>query len=149
MRIEIDISGQVQQKNYDSALGFRRENGIIGSVFLRKETKRKINQKYKGQVIHLVEKIHCILVYYCIKDYLKGVKEIRICRDVDKRVATNLLPKLFKNNKDFSKVKIKFISGKNGKSNGHSPALKTLRHQKYANKIITYKGVEDVLFKFK
>lgn len=149
MKIEIDISGQIQQTNYDSALGFRRTNGLVRSVFLRKEIKRKVNRKYKGQVINLVEKLHCILIYYCIKDYIENVKELKVCRDVDKRAVSNLLPKLFKNNKYFSKIKLSFISGKNGKSNGHNIALKSFRHQKYANKIITFQEVEDVLFKFK
>ena len=41
MQIEIDIGGQIQQKNYDSALGFRRENGIVKSVYLRSKDKKE------------------------------------------------------------------------------------------------------------
>ena len=37
MKIEIDISGQIQQKNYDSALGFCRDNGIEKAVYLKSE----------------------------------------------------------------------------------------------------------------
>ena len=45
MKIEIDISGQIQQLNYDSALGFRRENGIEKGVYLKSKTKKKIIKK--------------------------------------------------------------------------------------------------------
>lgn len=149
MIIQIDISGQIQQKNLNSALGFRRSDGLAKSILLKKGVKKKINQKYKGQVINLIEKIHCILIYYCIRDYLDNVSKIKICRDIDKRVATNLLKKIFRGNNNFKKIKLEFISGKNEKSNGHSVALKTYRHGRYASKIITLKMIEDVLFSFR
>ena len=41
-KIEIDISGQIQQLNYDSALGFKRDNGIEKSVYLRSKIKKGI-----------------------------------------------------------------------------------------------------------
>lgn len=149
MIIEIDISGQIQQKNYDSALGFRRSDGLTGSIFLRKSLKKNINRKYKGQIIGLIEKLHCILIYYCIKNHLENVTEISICRDVNTRLISSLLPKLFSDNEKFSKIKIKFIGGKNEKSKGHNPALKSFRHKKYADEVITLKMIEDMLFKFK
>ena len=57
MKIEIDIIGQIQQLNYDSALGFRRENGFEKSVFLRSKDKKEIIKKYKGLVTDLIENI--------------------------------------------------------------------------------------------
>ncbi len=146
-KIEIDISGQIQQKNLDSALGFRRNDGLRGSVFLKKELKKKINQKYKSQITNLVEKLHCILIYYCIKDHLEGIENIRICKDVNARKIGYLLPFLFKDNEHFSKAKLSFIQGE--KCNGHAPALKSFRHRKWADKIITMEMIENVLFKFK
>lgn len=149
MIIQIDISGQIQQKNYDSALGFKRSDGKSGSVFLRKQLKQKLTNKYKGQVINFVEKVHCIMIYYAIKNQLDGVKEIKICKDVNKRNLAYLLPKLFKDDKEFSNIKISFVGGKNGKSNGHNPALKTFRHRKYADKILNLEMFENLLLKFK
>lgn len=149
MIIQIDISGQIQQKNYDSALGFKRSDGKSGSVFLRKQLKQKLTHKYKGQVINFVEKLHCIMIYYAIKNHLAGVKDIKICRDVNKRNVAYLLPKLFKDYEEFSKIKLSFLGGKNGKSNGHNPALKTFRHRKYADKILKLEMVEKLLLKFK
>ena len=80
-KIEIDISGQIQQLNHDSALGFRRDNGIEQSVYLRSKTKKEIIRKYSGQVTNLIEKLHCIMIYYCIKDFLSDIKEIKICKE--------------------------------------------------------------------
>jgi len=100
-------------------------------------------------VINFIEKVHCIMIFYAIRSYLDGVNEIKICRDVNKRNVASLLPKLFKDYKAFSSIKISFIGGKNEKSNGHNPALKTFRHRKYANQILTLKMVEDLLLEFK
>lgn len=149
MRIEIDISGQIQQINYDSALGFRRENGIEKSVFLRSKDKKEIIKKYKGQVTNLIEKLHAILIYYCIKDNLEGVKEIKICRDVNFRALKNLLPFLFKEQNCLKGIKITFRKGSEPESKAHRFALRTFRRQKYANDLINKEMIEDLLFKFK
>jgi hypothetical protein len=149
MIIQVDISGQIQQKNLDSSLGFKRSDGSSGSVFLRKQLKQKLTNKYKGQVVNFVEKVHCIMIYYAIKDRLRDVKEIKICRDVNKRNIAYLLPKLFKDYAGFSDIRLSFIGGKNGKSNGHNPALKALRHRKYADKILNLEMVEKLLLEFK
>lgn len=63
MRLEIDISGQIQQHNLDSALGFWREDGVEKAVYLKSEIKKEIVRKYKEQVTNLIEKLHCILIY--------------------------------------------------------------------------------------
>lgn len=149
MKIEVDISGQIQQINYDSALGFRRDNGIEKSVFLRSKTKKEIIRKYKGQVIDLIEKMHCILIYYCIKDFLDNVEEIKICKDVNFRRVKKLLPFLFKEKNYLSGIKVTFREGKEKQSVGHNIALRTFRRKKFAELIITKDMIENVLFEFK
>jgi len=106
MKIHIDISGQVQQKNLDSSLGFRRSDGLMRAVFLPVRTKKLLFKKYKTQITNLIEKIHCILIYYCIKDSLKGVDGIHICRDGDFRAIKRLLPFLFKGHSHFHDIKL-------------------------------------------
>ena len=149
MKMQIDISGQVQQRNYDSALAFKRSDGIEKTVFLRAKTKKALLSKYKGQIINPIEKIHCILIYYCIKDYLKGVEEIKICKDVNFRRTKRLIPNLFKEHKNFPSIKIISRSGGEPKSNGHKPALKAFRKRKYANLIISKEMIEKKLLEFK
>lgn len=148
-RIEIDISRQIQQLNYDSSIGFSRDNGVERSVYLRSKTKKEIIKKYKGQVINLIEKLYCILIYYCIKDFLDEVKEIKICKDVDFRALKNLLPLLFKENNYLNGIKITARKGDEPKSKAHKFALRTFRRKKYAMKIINKEMIEELLFKFK
>jgi len=148
-KIEIDISGQIQQLNYNSALGFRRNNGFENSVYLESKIKKEIIRKYKSQVTNLIEKLHCIMIYYCIKDFLEDVEEIKICKDIDFRKLKKLLPLLFKNQNYFSEIKITLRKGDETKSLAHRIALKTFRRKKYANLTINKEMIEDVLFKFK
>lgn len=149
MKIEIDISGQIPQLNYDSAVGFRRNNGIEKSVYLASKTKKEIIKKYRGQVTNLIEKLHCIMIYFCIKDSLENVNEIKICKDVNFRRIKNLLPLLFREQKYLEGIKIVSRKGEEPKSAGHKIALKTFRKKKYADSLIKKEMIEDVLFKFK
>jgi len=149
MKIEIDISGQIQQLNLDSALGIKRSDGLENSVFLKSEIKKEIIKKYKGQITSLIEKLHCILIYYCIKDNLNNAKEIIICRDVSFRRIKNLLPLLFKEQNYLNNIKIIQRASTGEKSLGHKIALKTLRNKKIASVIINKEMIENVLLEFK
>lgn len=148
-RIEIDISRQIQQLNYDSALGFRRDNGIEKSVYLRSKDKKEVIKKYKGQVTDLIEKLHRILIYYCIKDFIDEVEEIKICKDVSFRRVKRLLPFLFKEKNYLSEIEITQRKGIEKKSAGHNIALRSFRKKRFAELIITKEAIENVLFKFK
>lgn len=146
MKISIDISGQVQQKNLDSSLGFKRTDGLTRAVFLPKRTKRAILKKYSGKVTNLIERLHCVMIYYCIKDSLKDVNEIHVCGDVNFRVVKRLLPYFFKGHSGFSNIKITVRKGDEPKSNGHWPALKAHRKRKYAKAVIKKDMIEKKLF---
>ena len=149
MKMYIDLSGQIQQINLDSSLGFWREDGLNKAVFLKKSTKKEIIKKYKGQVTNLIEKLHCIMIYFCILDYLKDVNELEICKDVNFRRIKNLLPLLFKERDFLHNIKISQRKSNTKKSFGHRIALKIFRKKKYADKKITKEMIEYVLFKFK
>lgn len=148
-KIEVDISGQIQQLNYDSALGFRRDNCIEKSVYLRSKDKKEVIKKYGGQVTNLIEKLHCILIYYCICDSLDNVGEIKICKDVDFRALKNLLPLLFKEKDYLNGINMTSRKGEEQESKAHRTALRAFRRKKYATKIIDKKAIEEMLFKFK
>lgn len=147
LTIEVDISGQIQQINMDSSLGMRRTDGLEKSVFLDSRVKKEILKQYKGQITNLIEKLHCILIYYCIKDSLENVDLIEICKDVSFRKVKKLLPLLFVNN--LRGINIKQRDSKGFYSAGHRIAIKTLRNKKLASLIIKKEMVEDVLLKFK
>ncbi len=137
------------RKNLDSSLGFKRSDGLKKTVFLPKRIKKAILKKYKGQIINLVERIHCIMIYYCIRDSLKDVDEIHICRDADFRVIKRLLPYLFRGHTCFSDIKITARIGTDPTSNGHWPALKAFRKRKYAGIILKKEMLEKKLLEFK
>lgn len=149
MKLEIDISGQIYQLKYNSALGCKRSDGLEKSVFLRSQTKKEIIKEYKGQVTNLIEKLHCIMIYYCIKDNLKGVREIKICRDASFRKIKAILPFLFKERNYLNNIKITQRKGEESKSKAHNIALKSFRRRRYAEEIISKERIENVLFKFK
>jgi len=148
-KIEIDISGQVQQLNYDSALGFRMEDGLEKSVFLRSKDKKEIVRKYSRRITNVIEKLHCILIYYLIKDELENISQIKICKDVDFRTLKNLLPLLFSEYNYLKDIKINVREGDESKSGAHKFALRTFRRRKHASKIIDKEMIEEMLFKFK
>lgn len=146
MKIQVDISGQIQQLNYNSALGFKRSDGLQGAAFLRWQTKKEIIKKYKGQVVRLIEKLHCILIYYAIQGHLQGVKEIRICQDVNYRKLKELIPLLFK--ESILGIKIERRT-EDARSNGHRPALRAFRKRARADILVTKEMIEKLLFEFK
>ncbi|MFH0836680.1 MAG: hypothetical protein V1870_00980 [Candidatus Aenigmatarchaeota archaeon] len=149
MKIAVDISGKIDQKNYDSSLGFKRSDGIKGAVFLKSDTKKKILYRYKGQITNLIEKIHCVLIFHCINEYLENVTEIELCHDINFRRGKRLLITLFENNSiSMTKINI-FPKQCSGKSDGHWPALKAFRKRKYAMKTISYEMIEKQLLNFK
>ena len=147
MKLHIDISGQVQQKNLNSALGCKRDDGTERSVFMKSKTKKEILSKYKGQVINIIEKIHCILIFYCIKDFLKDIDKIVICRDVNFRKLKRLIQLLFADK--LENIKIIQRQSNGAKSKAHRVALKTKRNKKHAKLKITRRMIEDILFEFK
>ncbi len=149
MKMTIDISGQIQQLNLDSALGFKRSDKLSKGVFLKSPTKKEIVMKYRGQITNLIEKMHCIMIYFCIKDYLENVDEIEICRDANFRRIKNLLPLLFKEQNYLSSIKITQRKSNTEKSEAHRIALKIFRKKKYAELIIKKEMIENVLLEFK
>ncbi len=149
MKIEIDISGQIQQQNLDSALGFKRSDGVEKSVYLKSKIKKEVIKKYKGQITNLIEKLHCILIYYCINDFLENVHEIIICRDINFRRVKNLLPLLFKEKNYLQGIKINQRNSCGEKSLGHKISVKTFRNKKLASLVIKKEMIENVILKFK
>lgn len=113
-------------------MGFKRSDDLVGAVYFPSKTKKEVLKKYKGQVVRLIEKMHCILIYYAIKDHLDGVKEIIICQDVNYRRLKSLIPLLFKDSILGIDVRAKSESKK---SNGHGPAIRAFRKRMGAEKV--------------
>lgn len=142
MRLHVDISGQIQQKNLNSALGCKRDDGVERSVFLKSKLKKEILNRHSDQK-NIIEKVHCILVYYCIKDFLDDVDKIVICKDVNFRRMKKLLLVLFGDR--LEGVKVVQRESNSEKSLAHNVALKTKRNKKHAQLNITRRMLEDIL----
>lgn len=149
MKVEIDISGQIQQLNLNSSLAFRSKDCQTKCVYLDSKTKKEVIKKYKGQVTNLIEKLHCILIYYCIRDDIKNIREIKICKDVSYRKIKMLLPLILKRLSKVESIKIKFREGNDPKSAEHNIALRGFRKKIFADIVIKKEMIENVLFEFK
>jgi hypothetical protein len=143
MKMHIDISGQVTQLDRPSAMAFVRDDGAVNSVYLDTETKIRITTKHTGKTQNIVEKLHCILVYYCIKDYLENVEELIICRDINPRRLDRILLSLFKGHSKFPKITVR--GHDKPESEAHEAALSVFRKKSKAKTIITEKMIESVL----
>jgi len=146
MKVHIDISGQIQQKNLNSALGCKWDDGRERSVFLKSKLKKEVLKKYSDQK-NILEKVHCILIYYCIKDFLDGVDKIIICKDINFRRLKKFLLMLLVDR--LEGIKIVQRKSNSEKSPAHNVALKTKRHKKHAQLNITRRMLEDILMKNK
>lgn len=144
MKIHIDISGQIQQKNLNSALGCKRDDGKERSVFLKSKLKKEILKKHSGQK-NIIEKVHCVLIYYCIKDFLDGVNKIVVCKDVNFRRMKKLLLVLLGDK--LKNIKVVQRKSNSDKSLAHNVALKTKRRKNHAQLNITRRMLEDILIK--
>jgi hypothetical protein len=149
VKVHVDISGQIAQKNMDSSLGMKRDDGLEFVVFLPVRIKKQYFQKYNTQILHPVEKLHCILIHYCIRDHLEGVTEIIVCPDINFRRLKHLLPLLFKDHPQFKDIHIRHRLKDEPKSNGHKPAIKAYRKQSKADRILNWKMVECKALAFK
>ncbi len=146
MKLHIDISGQIQQKNLNSALGCKRDDGMERGVFLKSKIKKDILKKYSTQK-NIIERVHCILIYYCIRDFLEGVDRVVVCRDINFRRMKKLLLVFLGGKLDG--VKIVQRKSCSEKSLAHNVALKTKRNKKHAKLNITRRMLEDILEKNK
>ncbi len=127
----------------------RRSDGLQKAVLLREATKKSFLSNHRGKVTNLVEKIHCIMVYYCVKDSLQGVSEIHICNDADFRTIKRLLPRLFDGYGYFKDINITARKRSEPSSQGHWPALKAHRKRKNATLLIKESMIEEKLLEFR
>ncbi|MEM2131271.1 MAG: hypothetical protein QXM96_03125 [Candidatus Woesearchaeota archaeon] len=142
MIIHIDISGQITQKNMNSALALKSSDGFEYSVFLRAKDKKFILNKYKF-FKRIEEKVYCIMVFYLLNDKLdKNIEEIVFCRDVNFRKVKNILLKTIPPLKNFI---IRQRDSDDFNSLAHKVALKTFQGKRKYDILITKKMIEEKL----
>lgn len=145
MRIEVDMSGKIEQTDMDTVVAFR--NGEQYSVLLRKNIKAEILTKYRNKYKDVHYRLFAILIYYCIKNYLNRIQQIVIDIEYEGReedIKRNLLRIIWKSCPNFDKKLIKFSRIGKG-SNAHRVSYQTFIGKLAPNKIITKKEVERLI----
>ncbi len=78
MEVKIDVSENVRFVDRTSVLGIATDDKKYkNNIVLLPKIKKRIN-KFAGKI----DKIHCILIYYLIKNELKKYESIQICCDI-------------------------------------------------------------------
>ena len=145
MRIEVDMSGKIEQTNADTVVVFRNDGQY--SVLLKKKIKAEILIEHRNKYKDIHYRLFAILIYYCIRNYLNRVQQIVIDQEYENKeedIKRNLLRVIWKHYPNFDKKLIKFSRiGK--KSNAHRVAYQTFIGKLAPNKIITKMEVEKLI----
>lgn len=143
-KIEIDISGRIDQKSYNSVIVMLSKDGSLeNSIFLSSKLKRQILNKNKD-IKNIIVKLHCILIYYCIKDFIGKISKMKICPDCSPKKIDQYLKLYFKDSKNFKKIK-KRIKGIKHSSLCHKKALRIFRGKEKPKLIISKEMILKLL----
>jgi len=147
MKIEIDISGNMKFLYKDSVMAFATKEGdISNTILLDRRLKREIFVKYRSRIKNIKEQMHCIMIYYCIKNYLNKISEMKICPDISPNKLHHYLRLLFSSNNLFLKIK-KVIKPVKHDSFVHKIAYKTYQKKIKPNIILTKEIILKSLLK--
>ena len=80
MRIEVDMSGKIEQTDMDTIIAFSNRNQY--AVLLPKELKRRLIKKYRAER-QIILKLFVICLYYAIKEYLHVIEFIIIDKEYE------------------------------------------------------------------
>ena len=147
MHIEIDISGNMKFLYKDSVMAFSDKDGsMFNTVFLSSKLKREIFSKYKNKIVDLKDQMHCIMIYYCIKDYINKISRMKICPDISPNKIHHYLELYFSNDNVFLKIKKRIRSVKHS-SKVHKIAYLTYQKKMKPNSRLSKRMVVKMLRK--
>lgn len=145
MRIEVDMSGKIEDLRQDTIIAF--SNNEQFSVLLLKKTKQELFQEFRSKFRQLRFRIFAICLYCCVEGYIKNKNVINIDVEYDGKdaeIKTYLLPLIRKKYGNFDKNIIRFSRiGK--KSKAHEIAILTNRKVLRPNRIITKQNIIEKL----
>lgn len=146
MYIEIDVSGNVKFLYNDSVMAFATKEGdVSNTVFLDKRLKREIFVKYKNRIKNVKEQLHCIMIYYCIKDFIDRISKMKICPDISPFKMNHYLG-LYLPKDSFLKIKKRITPVKHD-SFVHKIAYKTYQKKVKPNIILDKEMILKLLLK--
>ena len=125
-KVEVDFSGRVDQKSYDSVVVMlSKDRELENSAILTSKLKREILNQNK-EIKDIIGKVHCILIYFCVKDFTDKISKMKICPDCSPKKIDQYLKAYFKEDKEFKKIKRK-TKGIKHSSSCHKKALRIFR----------------------
>ena len=146
MKIEVDISGNMKFLYKDSVMAFATEDGKFNNtVYLDKRLKRKVFTKYGSRIKNVKEQLHCIMIYYCIRDYIDQIVEMKICPDISPFKMNQYL-RIYLPKDSFVKIKKKITPV------GHDCTVHKIAYRTYKRKIkpkltLTKEMITELLLK--
>lgn len=145
MKIEVDMSGKIEQTDMDTVVAFRNDEQY--SILLKKKIKVEILTEYRNKYKDIHYRLFAILIFYCVKSYLHKIQLIIIDIEYERRdidIKKHLLSFIRKKYLDFDKNLIMFSRiGKN--SRAHRLAYQTFIGKLAPNKIVTKEEVEKLI----
>ena len=145
MRIEVDMSGKIEQTDVDTVVAFRNDEQY--SVLIKKKVKVDILTDYRNKYKDIHYRLFAVLIFYCIRNYLHKIQLILIDIEYERReedIKRNLLRIIWKKHSHFDKKIINFSRiGK--KSHAHKLAYQTFIGKLSPNKIITKNEVKILI----
>ena len=144
MRIEVDMSGKIEQTDMDTVVAF--SNNHQYAVLLPKELKRRLIDRYRKEK-QIILKLFVICVYYTLRDYLHQIELIIIDNEYDGKqnyIKSFLLDYIRKDYKDFDKNLIR-IAHITKKSKAHEVAANVKRGFAKPQKTLSEKDIEKLI----
>lgn len=144
MRIEVDMSGKIEQTDMYTVVAF--SNNHQYAVLLPKELKRKLIGKYRKEK-QIILKLFVICVYYAIKDYLHQAELIVIDNEYEGKqnyIKSLLLDFIRNDYRNFDKNLIR-IAHITKKSKAHEVASNVKRGFAKPQKTLLEKDIEKMI----
>ncbi len=106
MEVKIDIRGRINQWGTKSILGFASEDrpDFHHVVEISSKCKKELRRKH-GSTTDFVEKFHCILITYAIKNYLNKISFMQICNDTGKKKLLKYLKDYLGSSRVYDNIK--------------------------------------------
>ena len=144
MRLEIDMSGKIEQTDLDTVVAF--SNNHQYAVLLPRELKRSLINKHRKEK-QIILKLFVICVYYTLKDYLHQIELIIIdnkYKGKQNYIKSLLLDFIRRDYRNFDKNLIK-IAHITKKSKAHEFAANVKRDFAKPQKTLSEKDIERMI----
>lgn len=148
MRVEVDLSGRIDQTTLHSAMAF--SDGESYSVFLPAYTKRRLlyilrKRGYPGAKIYYW--IYCAMLFYLLKPYFRKIDTIILDQEYIGKESEikSILKSITSKKKAPINTNIIHTGPVGKKSRAHAKAIAVLKRDRKAGKILSRDAILELL----